>query len=303
MLESDPQESSLIPGDFSLNMFNFLVTSHSRFRDIVESDSNITASSLFVSPKFMSDCLLKSELVSLIKFIITSFTKVKMAKSGNKADLSSRVYDFLTHPSKYFPSSVVLNSLINSSASCCLVCGSEMSSDDIVFSFCHCCVPTSFSSPVCIPPIVKINLASQLSFSISLILNSLNENNTWNPAPFWGIFDHGVVKESATNHKPSSISNLELSFENLLWLGRYSLAHSLLNKQQLAPNNADTFEQLKQLHPYEDFSMISNKLSEAHEYWQRNPLKPKEVFTALKSRKSSSAPGPSGLSYDHLKIA
>ncbi|KAL0217463.1 hypothetical protein RCL1_008044 [Eukaryota sp. TZLM3-RCL] len=79
--------------------------------------------------------------------------------------------------------------------------------------------------------------------------------------------------------------------------------HSLLNKQQLAPNSADTFEQLKQLHPFEDFSMISNKLSEAHECWQRNPLKPKEVFTALKSRKSSSAPGPSGLRYDHLKLA
>ncbi|KAL0211984.1 hypothetical protein RCL1_005610 [Eukaryota sp. TZLM3-RCL] len=97
----------------------------------------------------MSNYLLKIDLVSLIKFIFKLFKKVKRARSGSKADFSSRVYDFLTHPSKYFPSSVVLNSLINSSASCCVVCGSEKRSDAIVSSFCHCCVPISFfrSSP------------------------------------------------------------------------------------------------------------------------------------------------------------
>ncbi|KAL0220831.1 hypothetical protein RCL1_000685 [Eukaryota sp. TZLM3-RCL] len=44
-------------------------------------------------------------------------------------------------------------------------------------------------------------------------------------------------------------------------------------------------------------------MKESYEYWSRHPIKSKELFNALKTRKSSSAPGPSGLSYDHLKLA
>ncbi|KAL0211897.1 hypothetical protein RCL1_005523 [Eukaryota sp. TZLM3-RCL] len=99
------------------------------------------------------------------------------------------------------------------------------------------------------------------------------------------------------------MKDIEKTFESLLWSGRYSSAHAALNKQEIAPINEDTFLQLQNLHPDEDFSFNSAKIEVSHNYWLENPLKPKEVFTALKSRKSSSAPGLSGLSYDHLKIA
>ncbi|KAL0213539.1 hypothetical protein RCL1_007165 [Eukaryota sp. TZLM3-RCL] len=71
----------------------------------------------------------------------------------------------------------------------------------------------------------------------------------------------------------------------------------------MAPVNDETYNKLAQLHPEESFVFLSPNLKDSYDYWSHHPVRPKELYDALKSRKSGSAPGPSGLSYDHLKLA
>ncbi|KAL0217078.1 hypothetical protein RCL1_007561 [Eukaryota sp. TZLM3-RCL] len=292
MLDSVSHVGSLIPINFIDDVFQHLLSSHPRFAQIVDSASSINSNSLFSSTEVLKKALLKSELRSLVDFISSSFPKVKLPKSGNKLSLSTTICDFLTAPPKFFPSSVVLQCCLStSSISLCPHCAAEMNNNDVVFSFCHFCVPPSFSPSIRIPSIVSINLAYQLSFSISLVFKSLIEKNVWNPSPFF--FDRGHKYSTPIPEIGfSRMKDIEKTFESLLWSGRYSSAHAALNKQEIASINEDTFLQLQNLHPDEDFSFNSAKIEVSHNYWLE-----------ILSSQRNSAPGLSGLSYDHLKIA
>ncbi|KAL0222104.1 hypothetical protein RCL1_001958 [Eukaryota sp. TZLM3-RCL] len=149
---------------------------------------------------------------------------------------------------------------------------------------------------------LKCNLNLEVVEDFFNVFQSLIDSNTWNPSPFWGVFDKGEVEVSQNTFRKVN-NDLGKQFERSLWLGRYSSAHCLLNKQALALVNSDTHEALKQLHPFEEELTHFSSLLVGNNYWSSNPLTVKEVFYSLKSRKPGSAPGPSGLSYDHLKHA
>ncbi|KAL0217331.1 hypothetical protein RCL1_007912 [Eukaryota sp. TZLM3-RCL] len=202
----------------------------------------------------------------------------------------------------FFPSSITVSLSKNNLNVCCFNCGSTLTTDKLKFSFCHKCPPEDAFPSLKIPCIVKPDLSSSLAFALSTVFQSPIDSNSWNPSPFWGVFDKGEVEVSQNTFRKVN-NDLGKHFERSLWLGRYSSAHSLLNKQALALVNSDTHEALKKLHPFEEELTHFSSLLVGNNYWSSNPLTVKEVFYSLKSRKPGSAPGPSGLSYDHLKHA
>ncbi|KAL0214954.1 hypothetical protein P9112_007138 [Eukaryota sp. TZLM1-RC] len=82
--------------------------------------------------------------------------------------------------------------------------------------------------------------------------------------------------------------------------GRYGAAKQSLFSSSLANANSDTLEKLQKLHPQENFKC--SKL-EVCPFWIENPITAIEVLKAIQKLPKGKAAGPSGISFDLLKIA
>ncbi|KAL0210298.1 hypothetical protein P9112_010382 [Eukaryota sp. TZLM1-RC] len=89
-------------------------------------------------------------------------------------------------------------------------------------------------------------------------------------------------------------------FEDKCFDNKWSKALSALSPGVKAPNNENTIEKLKILHPYEDPIMDQNFYGT---YWENYPLMPSEVFSVIKKRPRGKSAGLSGITIDHVKAA
>ncbi|KAL0223929.1 hypothetical protein P9112_003319 [Eukaryota sp. TZLM1-RC] len=108
--------------------------------------------------------------------------------------------------------------------------------------------------------------------------------------------------EDLTNIAPRNQSSEKLSkiFEDKCFDNKWSKALSALSPGVKAPNNENTIDKLKILHPYEDPIMDQNFYGT---YWESFPLMPSEVFSVIKKRPLGKSAGLSGLTIDHVKAA
>ncbi|KAL0216282.1 hypothetical protein P9112_008466 [Eukaryota sp. TZLM1-RC] len=82
--------------------------------------------------------------------------------------------------------------------------------------------------------------------------------------------------------------------------GRYGAAKQSLFSSSLADANSDTLEKLQKLHPQENFKCSK---PEVCPFWIENPITAIEVHKAIQKLPKGKAAGPSGISFDLLKIA
>ncbi|KAL0204984.1 hypothetical protein P9112_000291 [Eukaryota sp. TZLM1-RC] len=108
--------------------------------------------------------------------------------------------------------------------------------------------------------------------------------------------------EDLTNIAPRNQSSEKLSkiFEDKCFDNKWSKALSALSPGVKAPNNENTVDKLKILHPYEDPVMDQNFYGT---YWENYPLMPSEVFSVIKKRPRGKSAGLSGITIDHVKAA
>ncbi|KAL0226779.1 hypothetical protein P9112_014103 [Eukaryota sp. TZLM1-RC] len=110
------------------------------------------------------------------------------------------------------------------------------------------------------------------------------------------------ISEDLTNIAPRNQSSEKLSkiFEDKCFDNKWSKALSALSPGVKAPNNENTVDKLKILHPYEDPVMDQNFYGT---YWENYPLMPSEVFSVIKKRPRGKSAGLSGITIDHVKAA
>ncbi|KAL0214464.1 hypothetical protein P9112_006648 [Eukaryota sp. TZLM1-RC] len=82
--------------------------------------------------------------------------------------------------------------------------------------------------------------------------------------------------------------------------GRYGAAKQSLFSSSLADANSDTLEKLQKLHPQENFKCSKPDVCP---FWIENPITSIEVLKAIQKLPKGKAAGPSGISFDLLKIA
>ncbi|KAL0235357.1 hypothetical protein GEMRC1_001939 [Eukaryota sp. GEM-RC1] len=117
-----------------------------------------------------------------------------------------------------------------------------------------------------------------------------------------------IVKKSNRKIKPvlkSQVSDKFMAkrFQSLVLRGQFSSALSSLNHTLPAEVSVETVEKLKKLHPVEEFSgnPVFGELSMS--YWTNKPVLVDEILQLISSSPSGRAAGPSGMSFDHFKIA
>ncbi|KAL0214148.1 hypothetical protein P9112_006332 [Eukaryota sp. TZLM1-RC] len=89
-------------------------------------------------------------------------------------------------------------------------------------------------------------------------------------------------------------------FRKLCLRGRYGTAKQSLFSSSLADANSDTLEKLQKLHPQENFKCSKPDVCP---FWIENPITSIEVLKAIQKLPKGKAAGPSGISFDLLKIA
>ncbi|KAL0210243.1 hypothetical protein P9112_010327 [Eukaryota sp. TZLM1-RC] len=142
--------------------------------------------------------------------------------------------------------------------------------------------------PIRIP--VEISPASTIPFSMEMRnFTSELKNNKWNISSFWKYFarkNKNCFKKKFGNRKivKSKICR------KLCLRGRYGAAKQSLFSSSLADANSDTLEKLQ------------NK-PEVCSFWIENPITAIEVLKAIQKLPKGKAAGPSGISFDLLKIA
>ncbi|KAL0216289.1 hypothetical protein P9112_008473 [Eukaryota sp. TZLM1-RC] len=125
------------------------------------------------------------------------------------------------------------------------------------------------------------------------------KNNKWNISSFWKYFarkNKNCFKKKFGNRKivKSKICR------KLCLRGRYGAAKQSLFSSSLADVNSDTLEKLQKLHPQENFKCSK---PEVCPFWIENPITAIEVLKAIQKLPKGKAAGPSGISFDLLKIA
>ncbi|KAL0219851.1 hypothetical protein P9112_005504 [Eukaryota sp. TZLM1-RC] len=125
------------------------------------------------------------------------------------------------------------------------------------------------------------------------------KNNKWNISSFWKYFarkNKNCFKKKFGNRKivKSKICR------KLCLRGRYGAAKQSLFSSSLADANSDTLEKLQKLHPQENFKCSK---PEVCPFWIENPITAIEVLKAIQKLPKGKAAGPSGISFDLLKIA
>ncbi|KAL0235778.1 hypothetical protein GEMRC1_002360 [Eukaryota sp. GEM-RC1] len=124
---------------------------------------------------------------------------------------------------------------------------------------------------------------------------------SWNLSPLWRYFLSRAKK--VRNKSVSSSSNSDKTkrslFRSLVFRGQFSSALSVLDGTSIAENSIDTVHKLELLHPLEEPLNYSSNTSN---YWIDSPISSEEVLLAIHKSRSGKAAGPSGLSFDHLKL-
>ncbi|KAL0226313.1 hypothetical protein P9112_013637 [Eukaryota sp. TZLM1-RC] len=165
--------------------------------------------------------------------------------------------------------------------------------------FCtNCKAVDTVRPPIRIP--VEISPASTIPFSMEMRnFTSELKNNKWNISSFWKYFarkNKNCFKKKFGNRKivKSKICR------KLCLRGRYGAAKQSLFSSSLADANSDTLEKLQKLHPQENFKCSK---PEVCPFWIENPITAIEVLKAIQKLPKGKAAGPSGISFDLLKIA
>ncbi|KAL0212821.1 hypothetical protein RCL1_006447 [Eukaryota sp. TZLM3-RCL] len=231
MLEDSEKEESFLFTSFSPKLLDHFLSNSTKFLQAYSERS--VSPDVFLDSTHLAKLCSKSDLLSAIDFVKASFPRIKFLKGGSKEVLCSRFSSFLQNPELFFPSSITVSLSKNNLNVCCFNCGSTLTTDKLKFSFCHKCPPEDAFPTLKIPCIVKPDLSSSLAFALSTVFQSLIDSNSWNPSPFWDVFDKGEVEVSQNTFRKVN-NDLGKQFERSLWLGRYSSAHSLLNNQALA---------------------------------------------------------------------
>ncbi|KAL0224396.1 hypothetical protein P9112_003786 [Eukaryota sp. TZLM1-RC] len=198
-------------------------------------------------------------------------------------------------------SSVSSSSSSENSNFCCPFCKKDVadSRNGRKLLFCtHCEAVDTVRPPIRIP--VEISPASTIPFSMEMRnFTSELKNNKWNISSFWKYFarkNKNCFKKKFGNRKivKSKICR------KLCLRGRYGAAKQSLFSSSLADVNSDTLEKLQKLHPQENFKCSK---PEVCPFWIENPITAIEVLKAIQKLPKGKAAGPSGISFDLLKIA
>ncbi|KAL0206171.1 hypothetical protein P9112_001478 [Eukaryota sp. TZLM1-RC] len=198
-------------------------------------------------------------------------------------------------------SSVPSSSPSENSNFCCPFCKKDVadSRNGRKLLFCtNCKAVDTVRPPIRIP--VEISPASTIPFSMEMRnFTSELKNNKWNISSFWKYFarkNKNCFKKKFGNRKivKSKICR------KLCLRGRYGAAKQSLFSSSLADVNSDTLEKLQKLHPQENFKCSK---PEVCPFWIENPITAIEVLKAIQKLPKGKAAGPSGISFDLLKIA
>ncbi|KAL0214053.1 hypothetical protein P9112_006237 [Eukaryota sp. TZLM1-RC] len=198
-------------------------------------------------------------------------------------------------------SSVPSSSPSENSNFCCPFCKKDVadSRNGRKLLFCtNCKAVDTVRPPIRIP--VEISPASTIPFSMEMRnFTSELKNNKWNISSFWKYFarkNKNCFKKKFGNRKivKSKICR------KLCLRGRYGAAKQSLFSSSLADANSDTLEKLQKLHPQENFKCSK---PEVCPFWIENPITAIEVLKAIQKLPKGKAAGPSGISFDLLKIA
>ncbi|KAL0208303.1 hypothetical protein P9112_010890 [Eukaryota sp. TZLM1-RC] len=198
-------------------------------------------------------------------------------------------------------SSVPSSSPSENSNFCCPFCKKDVadSRNGRKLLFCtNCKAVDTVRPPIRIP--VEISPASTIPFSMEMRnFTSELKNNKWNISSFWKYFarkNKNCFKKKFGNRK---IVKSKIC-QKLCLRGRYGAAKQSLFSSSLADANSDTLEKLQKLHPQENFQCSK---PEVCPFWIENPITAVEVHKAIQKLPKGKAAGPSGISFDLLKIA
>ncbi|KAL0248744.1 hypothetical protein GEMRC1_003978 [Eukaryota sp. GEM-RC1] len=194
------------------------------------------------------------------------------------------------------PSSV---SHSESSSSCnsrkCLFCLSvieTLNSSGRPLLCCPSCTPVDVARPpFAIPMTINPVFGSSLAVAVRYLESCF---------PLAFLSTSSEKKSSRKRMSSSSQSSKRNLFRPLVFRGQFSSALAVLDGAELANNTSDTVQKLQNLHPFEE-SLPS--FSNSQSYWTDRPITPSDVMKAISNAKSGKAAGPSGPSFDHLKIA
>ncbi|KAL0205839.1 hypothetical protein P9112_001146 [Eukaryota sp. TZLM1-RC] len=123
--------------------------------------------------------------------------------------------------------------------------------------------------------------------------------------------DQQLNASSVPSSSPSENSNFCCPFckkdvadsrngRKLLFCTNCKAVDTSLFSSSLADANSDTLEKLQKLHPQENFKCSK---PEVCPFWIENPITAIEVLKAIQKLPKGKAAGPSGISFDLLKIA
>ncbi|KAL0207356.1 hypothetical protein P9112_011984 [Eukaryota sp. TZLM1-RC] len=173
-----------------------------------------------------------------------------------------------------------------------------------------CRIIDNYHPPIRIPQEIHPTKCNEFAFVFQRFLDQLCKgkyaiNIIWE---FFGSFcppfeqNFVNISEDLTNIAPRNQSSEKLSkiFEDKCFDNKWSKALSALSPGIKAPNNENTVDKLKILHPYEDPVMDQNFYGT---YWENYPLMPSEVFSVIKKRPRGKSAGLSGITIDHVKAA
>ncbi|KAL0214997.1 hypothetical protein P9112_007181 [Eukaryota sp. TZLM1-RC] len=167
----------------------------------------------------------------------------------------------------------------------------------------RCCRFTKWSKTSVLPPIripVEISPASTIPFSMEM------RNFTSELKIISGIFhpSGNILLEKTKIVLRKKFGNRKIVkskiCRKLCLRGRYGAAKQSLFSSSLADANSDTLEKLQKLHPQENFKCSK---PEVCPFWIENPITAIEVLKAIQKLPKGKAAGPSGISFDLLKIA
>ncbi|KAL0214021.1 hypothetical protein P9112_006205 [Eukaryota sp. TZLM1-RC] len=165
--------------------------------------------------------------------------------------------------------------------------------------FCtNCKAVDTVRPPIRIP--VEISPASTIPFSMEMRnFTSELKNNKWNISSFWKYFARKNKNCSKKKFGNRKIVKSKIC-RKLCLRGRYGAAKQSLFSSSLADANSDTLEKLQKLHPQKNFKCSK---PEVCPFWIENPITAIEVLKAIQKLPKGKAAGPSGISFDLLKIA
>ncbi|KAL0208858.1 hypothetical protein P9112_011445 [Eukaryota sp. TZLM1-RC] len=178
-----------------------------------------------------------------------------------------------------------------------------------------CRIVDNYHPPIRIPQEIHPTKCNEFAFVFQRFLDQLCKgkyaiNIIWQffgsfcPLKVFLSFEQNFVNnsEDLTNIAPRNQSFQKLSkiFEDKCFDNKWSKALSALSPGVKAPNNENTIDKLKILHPYEDPIMDQNFYGT---YWENYPLMPSEVFSVIKKRPRGKSAGLSGITIDHVKAA